>query len=56
MKVIVLDHFGDRETMKLQVIPVPEVGPDEAPFSWPDRADRVLCRPRYAGDLTLLST
>src|SRR4029077_12393870 len=29
MKAIALDHFGDRETMKLQMLPVPEVGPDE---------------------------
>jgi len=29
MKAIALDHFGDRETMKLQTLPVPEVGPDE---------------------------
>jgi NADPH2:quinone reductase len=29
MKAIVLDHFGDRETLKLQMLPVPEVGPDE---------------------------
>src|SRR5580700_9173455 len=29
MKAIALDHFGDRETMKLQMLPVPEIGPDE---------------------------
>ena len=29
MKAIALDHFGDRETLKLQMLPVPEVGPDE---------------------------
>lgn len=29
MKAIALDHFGGRETMKLQMLPVPEVGPNE---------------------------
>jgi NADPH:quinone reductase len=29
MKAIALDRFGDLETMKLQTLPVPEVGPNE---------------------------
>jgi NADPH:quinone reductase len=29
MKAIALDHFGGRETMKVQMLPVPEVGPNE---------------------------
>jgi NADPH2:quinone reductase len=29
MKAIALDRFGGLETMKLQMLPVPEVGPDE---------------------------
>ena len=29
MKAIALDRFGGLETMKLQTLPVPEVGPDE---------------------------
>src|SRR5260221_2142763 len=29
MKAIALDHFGGRETMKVQILPVPEVGPNE---------------------------
>jgi hypothetical protein len=33
MKAIALDHFGGRETMKLQMLPVPEVGPNEASAS-----------------------
>jgi NADPH:quinone reductase len=38
MKAIALDHFGGRETMKLQMLPVPEVGPHE-----------VLIRVEWAG-------
>jgi NADPH2:quinone reductase len=38
MKAIALDHFGGRERMKLQMLPVPEVGPDE-----------VLIRVEWAG-------
>ena len=29
MKAIALDRFGGLETMKLQMVPVPEVGPNE---------------------------
>ena len=29
MKAIALDRFGGLETMKLQMLPVPEVGPNE---------------------------
>jgi NADPH:quinone reductase len=29
MKAIALDRFGGLETIKLQTLPVPEVGPDE---------------------------
>ena len=29
MKAIALDRFGGLETMKLQTLPVPEVGPNE---------------------------
>jgi NADPH:quinone reductase-like Zn-dependent oxidoreductase len=29
MKAIALDRFGGLETMKLQILPVPEVGPNE---------------------------
>jgi hypothetical protein len=29
MKAIALDHFGGLETLKLQMLPVPEVDPDE---------------------------
>lgn len=29
MKAVAIDRFGGPETLKLQTIPVPEVGPDE---------------------------
>ena len=29
MKAIALDRFGGLETMKLQTLPVPEIGPNE---------------------------